>query len=488
MKNVTTFLVTTALAVTLLGCGEPASLTGAPSEQVVLRPATGGGPGVGNDVMDLLATATATGNVQVANAEDADQVTPGADRTLELLANGTADIGVVRSGQLVTAGAASLAALQAPLVVTNNEQAAAVAADPIAETAMADLSKIGLVGLALVPGGLRHPFGYGAAPLVQASEFRGATINTREDDAGVAAIMAALGATQDHSIDAERRAKAEGGVLRGIEVSLQQFAAVDRPAVVTTNVTLYSKFDVIVVRKALWSTLSAPQQAELEAAAAQVRVSAPAARGTEASDFGDWCRETGAGSAQADDAGLASFHEALDPVVSTLESDPVAKQIIDRMRALGVGTTEEPADLSCSDQAPSGEAPSGESWKLLEPAGDQTVLDGTWRFTPTEAELIAAGATASDARNNAQVWEVTLVDGAGTASVGAGGHTCTWTFTFSGADVLFDLGQEEACGGLVAGTYRLDGDVATFEWTQADDPYIVKLFNGIFAKAVKVSG
>ena len=149
MKNITTFLVTTALAVTLIGCGEPATRTGAPSEPVVLRPATGGGPAVGNDVMDLLAAATATGNVQVANAEDADQVTPGSDRTLELLANGAADIGVVRSGQLVTAGAASLAALQAPLVVSNNEQAAAIAADPIAETAMADLSKIGLVGLAL---------------------------------------------------------------------------------------------------------------------------------------------------------------------------------------------------------------------------------------------------------------------------------------------------------------------------------------------------
>ena len=131
---------------------------------------------------------------------------------------------------------------------------------------------------------------------------------------------------------------------------------------------------------------------------------------------------------------------------------------------------------------------SGASWADLEPTGDQTVLDGTWRFTPTEADLIAAGATPSDARNNATVWEVTLVDGTGTATVGAGGHTCTWTFTFSGADVLFDLGQENACEGLVAGTYDLDGDVVTFQWTQAGDPYILKLFNGIFGKAVKVSG
>ena len=41
--------------------------------------------------------------------------------------------------------------------------------------------------------------------------------------------------------------------------------------------------------------------------------------------------------------------------------------------------------------------------------------------------------------------------------------------------------------GAVAGV-TLDGDVVTFEWTQAGDPYIVKLFNGIFGKAVQVSG
>jgi hypothetical protein len=158
------------------------------------------------------------------------------------------------------------------------------------------------------------------------------------------------------------------------------------------------------------------------------------------------------------------------------------------MRARGTGTTDESADLTCSGQAQSGQEVPGASWADLEPAGDQTVLDGTWRFAPTEADLTAAGATPSDARNNAQVWEVTLVDGTGTATVGTGGNTCTWTFTFSGADVLFDLGQEEACGGLVGGTYQLDGDVVTFEWTQAGDPYIVKLFNGIFGKAVQVSG
>ena len=117
---------------------------------------------------------------------------------------------------LVTAGAASLKGLQAPFVVTNNQQAAAVAADPIADKAMADLRKIHLVGLALVPGGLRHPFGYGDKPLLGASDYRAATINTRRRRRRHA-ITAASGCQEDHSIGTERTDKVEH--RRGCAVS-----------------------------------------------------------------------------------------------------------------------------------------------------------------------------------------------------------------------------------------------------------------------------
>jgi TRAP-type C4-dicarboxylate transport system substrate-binding protein len=482
--TIRTALVYTGLIAALLtGCGNPSTRTGATAQPVTLRPATGGGPGVGNDVMDALAVATKEGSVHVAAPPDADQMTPGADRTLELLTTDAADIGVVRSGALVAAGAGSLKGLQAPFVVVNNEQAAAIAADAIADTAMADLSRVHLVGLALVPGGLRHPFGYGSKPLLGASDYRSAAIAVPiVQDSGVEAMMTALGAIPDHSIGEERTAKVKDGQLRGIEISLHQFGAVDLPAVVTTNVTFYTKFDVIVVREALWQSLTTIQQAELRSAAAAVRVSAPAARGSEQSVFADWCREPGADAARANDAELKSLHRALDPITTALESDPVAKTVIDRMRALHAGTTDEPTDLTCAPHQPS-----AATWRNLKPVGDQTVLDGTWRFTPTEAELTKAGLSASDARNNAIVWEMTLKNGKGTATVGGGGHTCQWIFTFAGTKVLFDHTDGESCGGMVAGTYERTADVATFHWTDADDAYGLILNQGIFAKAVRVT-
>ncbi len=475
------FVATGLVAALLSGCGDPASRTGVNVEPLTLRPATGGGPSVGNDVMDALALVTAKGSVHVADPRRADLMTPGPDRTLELLTTGAADIGVIRSGELVAAGAASLKGLQAPFVVTNNQQAAAIAADPIADKAMADLPKIHLVGLALVPGGLRHPFGYGDKPLLGASDYRASTINTRKD-AGVNAMMAALGAREDHSDGDERRTKIKDGRLRGIDVSLHQFGAVDGPAVVTTNVTLYSKFDVILVREAVWTAMSPAQQEELKSAAAAVRVSVPSARGSEENAFAEWCKEPGAGAAQASDAELSSLHAALDPVTATLTSDQLANEVIDRMRALHAGTTDPPTDLTCAQDQPSASA-----WQNLAPVGDQTVLDGTWRFTPTEADLLAAGATASDASNNAGVWEVTLRNGKGTATAGDG-NTCQWVFTFAGSRVLFDLREGTSCGGIVAGTYKRAGDVVTFTWTETGDPYVLKLLNGVFGKAVKVTG
>ncbi len=473
-----------AAALLLTGCGAPPTRTGATAQPVTLKPATGGGPGVGNDVMDALALVTTHGSVHVADPPDADQMTAGADKTLDLLTIGAADIGVIRSGALAAAGATSLKGLQAPFVVVNNEQAAAIAADTVAETAMADLPKIHLVGLALVPGGLRHPFGYGDKPLLGPADYRSATMAVPNvQDAGVQAMMTALEATPDRSIGEERTAKAKDGRLRGIEVSLQQYGAVDRPAVVTTNVTFYERFDVVVVREALWKSLTATQQAELKSAAGAVRVSAPSARGSDQATLADWCHESGASAAQASAADLDGLHKALAPMTTALESDPVAKKIVDRMRALHAGTTDEPADLTCAPHQPGSAA-----WKNLPPVGDQSVLDGTWRFTPTEAELLAAGATPSDARHNAIVWQMTLKNGKGTATVGAGGHTCHWAFTFAGTKVLFDLGTEDACGGIIAGTYHRSGDTVRFQWTEGEDPYGLQLLGSIFAKAVKVTG
>ena len=158
-----------------------------------------------------------------------------------------------------------MAVLQTPLLITSPEHADKVAADPVAADLMADLDELGLTGLALVPGGARHPFGYGRARL-GAEDFQGIGF-TSNTASGVDPMVEALGAQLDHTVDDERRERIAAGDLGAIEASLLQPGAVDLPAVVTSNVTFYTKFDVIVIRTDAWEGLTDDQQEALRKAA-----------------------------------------------------------------------------------------------------------------------------------------------------------------------------------------------------------------------------
>jgi TRAP-type C4-dicarboxylate transport system substrate-binding protein len=395
------------------------------------------------------------------------------NEALAALAAGSLDIAAIRSGRLVTEGAASLSPLGAPFLVTNNDQAIAIARDSIVEDLSADLPKIGLVGVGLIPIGTRRPFGFGK-PLLGADDYAHQVINARVDE-GVKAMLEALGATVDSSSEQERTAKVKSGKLRGIEASFQNMAAVDRPAVVTTNVTLYERFDVVVVRKPAWDALTDSQREGLQAAVAHARDDTFAAMGTDSKLIGEFCLTGGSTSAAANAADLASLHSALDPVAAAVEAQ--YPTVVARLRELHAGTTDV-TGLSCpTDNRP--------SWAQLAPKGDQGVLDGTWRFANDEADLVAAGLSASDAHGNAGVWEMTVTDGKAQLALN-GGRPCSSTFTFADDQVVFLVGPEEWCGGYVAGTYKLDGDTATFRWAEAGDAYGLVLGNGLFHQAVRV--
>ena len=261
-----TLILSIALAGTLLAaCGEPAGRTGAGTDPVSLT-AYEAGP---DEFLGRLTTGTVNSAVAIATVPNPNANGDGDTAALAALASGDLDLALIRSGRLTTEGAASLAPLGAPFLVTNNDQAIAIARDPVTEDLFADLPKIGLVGLGLVPMGVRHPFGYGE-PLLGAEDYAGQTINGRVD-AGVEAMLDALDARLDTSGDAERTRKVESGELRGMEVSLQIFGAVDRPAVVTSNVNLYQRFDVVVVRQAAWDGLTTDQQDQLRSAVAKAR-------------------------------------------------------------------------------------------------------------------------------------------------------------------------------------------------------------------------
>ena len=207
---------------------------------------------------------------------------------------------------------------------------------------MSGLDELGLVGLGLVPGGLRHPFGFGTEALLGADDYRDQVINVRED-AGAQAMLTALGARADHSVDSERHLAA-GKTLRGMEVSVQQIGAVVLPAVQSANVSLYEKFDVGVVLKEKWEGLSAAQREDLLDSFLDAAQAATETRVTEEEGQEAWCTTPYASSVLATDAELASLHTALDPITEQLSEDPDLARSLDRMRELGAGTVDPSPD------------------------------------------------------------------------------------------------------------------------------------------------
>ena len=481
----------TAAALALGACSSPPTRAGQAVDPVTLTSEmTGGAGGVGGDVLATLVDITSTEPVQVAEPKEATYSDDYEGDVIEALQAGTFDVAVVRTDRLAMAGADSLAVLQTPLLVTSDAQAAAVATDPVADDLMAGLADIGLTGIALVPGGLRHPFGYHQA-LYGPDDYAGNAFHTRYGT-GVDAIFGALGATTDHSGDQDRTDKARSGELRGIEASVQTLLAVDRPAVLTSNVTLYEKFDVVVVRSDTWDGLTEAQQDALRASAVTAGKQALAARDTEAEGLERWCGLPGTASVVATDAQLAAIHVALQPVIDAALSMPGAADVAERVAALGdesavaAGTICGSLDAD-GTIATDGPAASASEFEVTR-NGPQDVLDGVWRLVADRQALVDAGVSAQEAGANAGVWTLTIVDHIAQVDQPTG-PTCTWDFAFDGDRVSLDQGAQgnDACYGHGIGTFTIDGDVATFTWEKQRD-YDVVLDQAMFAQGMTKIG
>ena len=484
--------VTTVSALACAACGSAPSRSGQPIDPVTLSSETTGAGGVGGDVMIDLVENTATTAVRVAEPKGATYGDDYEGDILKAMQAGQFDISVLRADRLAMAGAKSLAVLQTPFLVTSEQQAAKIAGDPVANDLMAGLGDIGLTGIELVPGGLRHPFGYGSA-MYGPADYQGAVINSRYGT-GVDAIITALGATPDHSTGDPRSNKAKSGELRGVEGSLMQPGGVDRPAVVTSNVTLYTKFDVVVVRSKVWNGLTSAQRDALRAAVVKAGQDAIAARDTEAGGLDRWCATPGAASVLATPEQVQQLHDALQPVIdaATSADGDMAK----RLAALGTGTTP-PAGKVCgsldtvnntTDTSPSVASGTSSDPYHVTRQGPQDVLDGVWRMKTDRQKYLDLGLPVSDADVNSGIWTITVKDHIATVDQPHGAD-CTWDFAFNGDSVSIDFGTlgNESCDGHVIGTFKREGDVVTFDFQKEKD-YDVAEDNAMFALGMQKIG
>jgi TRAP-type C4-dicarboxylate transport system substrate-binding protein len=284
------------------------------------------------------------GSIIIEPAFDAGGDAPG------LVMRGAADLALVASREWDLVGVTSLQALQAPFLITDDALAEAVAQSSIASQAMEGLAEVGVVGLAMWPEDLRHPFSFVRnKPLLSPTHFEGKTILVQAS-AITLALVEALGATPYSGTGDERRAAVDEGRLHGAESGLLQGASLPGKPTATGNVTFYPKFQVLVANRSALDGLSDAQLEILRAAASETQRVAIETHPKEVDAAAAWCAAGGTVVLASDDQ-VAAFEAVAEPVFEMIANEARGAELIAGIRATKASTEPAVGAASCTPVA-----------------------------------------------------------------------------------------------------------------------------------------
>ena len=449
MKASIATLIALPLAVLVLtGCSAGESTkAGGEAAPVTLRIGTNDTPGrPGSDQIEEFArrvTRLSDGKLRIQPVWEA--AGPGQtdwdQKVARLVVNGKIDLGMIPTRAFDTEGVKTLRALSAPFLVTSDDLSSRIASSDLARDLLAGLEEIDLVGLALVPEGLRHPFAY-AEPLLSPEDYDGALIRAPTSDV-TTALFEALGATADDLSDTALQEAVSESAVAAAESSFFWATSIESSATtVTGNVTFFPKVNSIVINRDAFDDLSDDQQEVLRQAAERTRDWAIAELPSDAAAAATYC-ESGGTVVLASDDDLAALEEAATAVYAELERDATTKSLIDRIRELKteVSMSASAVEACSSDPAPAADSDEGDPGSLP---------DGVYRIEVTDDDLRKGGVTnAGDLLENHGIYTWTLSGG-------------KWHFDTRAPNKQNDASQD--------GTYTVDGDRVTFVWTDAHDP------------------
>ena len=306
-------------------------------------------------------------------------------------------------------GVQSLRAFVAPLLIDSLGQERRALATPHARQALQGVGRLDLVGLALLPGPLRRPFGLTRA-LVRPEDFEGAAMGLR---------LGRVAEDTYRTLGARPKPYHIGSLagLDGAELDLWTIGnnRYDAPgSTLTGNLVLWARPETIVIRRASFDRLAPAQRDVLRRAAADAVGPVLARLQREQQNaLVEICNRGATTVAQAGSADVASLRAAVAPVYERLERDPATKRLIAEIRALrGSAGADIVRCAPTSTQAGS--------------------LEGVWRADVTGAEIRASGGSAAEAA---------VVSGPATLELRRG----RWTF--------------RSARTTVNGTYRVEGPV-----------------------------
>jgi TRAP-type C4-dicarboxylate transport system substrate-binding protein len=352
-----------------------------------------------------------------------------------------------------TEGVTALKALHAPFLITNDDLLDRVVASDIAGEMLAELDTVGVVGLALLPSGLRHPFGPADRPLLRAADYEGARIRSPKSDTS-RLIFEALGAVPN--FDPEWSFESQTAVESGYGYSTSGSSV--------GNVTFFPKVNVLVINASSFEGLTENQRQIIRTAANETLTWVIENRPSDIEAAAEFC-ETGGTVVLADPAEVSALEAATQPVYSKLESDELTRGFIQRIREMK-SSLQVAATLSA---ACSGADPDQPDELDAARIAELSVLNGVYRSTTwTVPRLVEMGFPADDARNLAGTFFMTFETGRFELAhdwAFGGRVTCPGRYDVNGDTVTIHFHRAEHCGpgGLHStATFRLSGNELLF--------------------------
>jgi len=358
-------LVSLALGLTAVflasGCareGSSGDKAGGAGHPVVLRMANASGdlgphPTVAYFVHRVEELSEGAVRIEVANqwgdfAPDAEQ------QVVRGVSAGEVDLGWAGTRVFDTMGVASFQALTAPMLVDSYALQHAVIESGMTGQMMQALDDLGVVGLGILPDGLRKPIGV-VGPISGPADWRDITFGTLTSN-GQAEAIRALQATPVALTGTFRDEAAEKTTIQGFELSLALYNPTLRHLApyVTTNVNLWPLMDVLLANPERLAALTAEQRGWLQDAADDAAGRSDTFVPLDAHVIEDACA-TGVRFATASDADLTALREAFVPVYATLQRDWPTRLFIEQIQELKRSIRAEPqpvVPLACTGEVP----------------------------------------------------------------------------------------------------------------------------------------
>jgi TRAP-type C4-dicarboxylate transport system substrate-binding protein len=244
--------------------------------------------------------------------------------TVRDVRSGRVALGIVGARVWDTLGDDDFQALVAPLLIDNLALERKALAMPPAAQALARLDRVGVVGIALLPGRLRRPLGL-TRRLLGPRDYRDAKVGIRPG-AVTEMTLHALGAIPRGYVPGDLTGF-DGAELDPLTITQNDYDVGARA--LTGNVVLWPKPQTIVMNRRAYARLTSGQQRILREAGRQavgpelVRI----ARDQQAG-LGELCKHGTLRIANASSTDLAALRRAVRPVYARLERDALTKRWI----------------------------------------------------------------------------------------------------------------------------------------------------------------